>query len=223
MKFYDLTTPMVLSAGHRPAIFLRIIATVIIAIGLTGCVFSQEKEDTAKGSDAYIPLPKKMTAAATLGVEDVFTVQVYRHKDMSGEYRVAPDGSINFPLVGKVVVDGLSSSQVAELLTEKLSTYLKRPYVSVYVKEFNSKKIFVFGEVKKPGTFRYEDNMSVIQAITMAGGFTERAAGNRTSVTRMVDGKEDQVVLPVEEIAEGKKKNFYLQAGDIIFVPQTYF
>ena len=67
MKFYDLTTPMVLSAGHRPAIFLRIIATVIIAIGLTGCVFSQEKEDTAKGSDAYIPLPKKMTAAATLG------------------------------------------------------------------------------------------------------------------------------------------------------------
>ena len=112
---------------------------------------------------------------------------------------------------------------MAELLTEKLSTYLKRPYVSVYVKEFNSKKIFVFGEVKKPGTFRYEDNMSVIQAITMAGGFTERAAGNRTSVTRMVDGKEDQVVLPVEEIAEGKKKNFYLQAGDIIFVPQTYF
>jgi len=217
------STTMVISAGHRPAIFLRIIAILVLGIALTGCVFTPDKENSAQDKGVFIPTPKKMTAAATIGIEDVFTVQVYRHKDMSGDYRVAPDGSINFPLVGKVVVDGLTSSQVSELLIDKLSTYLKRPYVSVYIKEFNSKKIFVFGEVKKPGTFRYEDNMSVIQAITMAGGFTERAASNRTSVTRMVDGKEDQVVLPVEEIAEGKKKNFYLQAGDIIFVPQTYF
>ena len=209
-------------AGHRPAIFL-LMSVVIIAMSASGCVFSPRSETAVAQTPKAIPSQKKMTEAATIGVEDVFTVQVYRQKEMSGDYRVAPDGSINFPLVGHVVVEGLTSSQVAELLTEKLSTYLKRPYVSVYIKEFNSKKIFVFGEVKKPGTFRYEDDMSVIQAITMAGGFTERAAANRTSVTRIVDGKEYQVVIPVEDIAEGKAKNFYLQAGDIIFTPQTYF
>ncbi len=186
-----------------------------------GCTFGRDKKNTVR----YTPPPSAvgLVSSATIGPDDVFEVKVYGDKDLSGIYRVGPEGTILFPLVGKIKVVGLTSSEVAELIAKKLSKYVRQPYVSVYMKEFNSKKVFVFGEVKKPGTFRYEDNMTIIQAITMAGGFTARAAANKTSVTRLLNGKEYQVVVPVEDIAEGKRRNFFLQPGDIVFVPEALF
>ena len=87
----------------------------------------------------------------------------------------------------------------------------------------NSKKIFVFGEVQKPGTFPYEDGMSIIQAVTLAGGFTKTAAKNNSNVTRIVDGQEQKIRVPVEDIGVGKEPNFQLQPGDIVFVPESFF
>ena len=101
--------------------------------------------------------------------------------------------------------------------------YFRRPQVSVLVKEYNSKKVFVFGEVQKPGTFPFEENMSVVQAVTLAGGFTKTAAKNNTNVTRLVDGQEQKLRVPVEEIAIGQTRNFLLQPGDIVFVPESFF
>src|SRR4029078_2136705 len=89
--------------------------------------------------------------------------------------------------------------------------YLKHPQVTVLLREYNSKKVFVFGEVQKPGTFPYEENMSVIQAITLAGGFTQLAAKNNTNVTRKVEGQETKNRVPVEDIGVGREKNFLLQ------------
>jgi len=151
-------------------------------------------------------------------------VRVFGDADLSGVYRVSSDGMINFPLVGKVKADGLSSTGLADLLTARLKDgFLKDPQVSVFVKEYNSKKVFVFGEVQKPGTFPYEDDMTIIQAITIAGGFTKTAAKNKVAVTRLEDGTEKRVFLSVEEIGRGKEKNFFMKPGDIVFVPESLF
>jgi polysaccharide export outer membrane protein len=81
----------------------------------------------------------------------------------------------------------------------------------------------VFGEVQKPGTFTFQDGMSVVQAVTLAGGFTRTAAQNSTSVTRRVKGQEVKVRVNVQDIALGKAPNFTLEPGDIVFVPESLF
>jgi polysaccharide export outer membrane protein len=77
--------------------------------------------------------------------------------------------------------------------------------------------------VQKPGTFPFDGEMSVVQAITLAGGFTKQAARNSTNVTRTVGGKEQKIRVPVEDIGVGREPNFYLQPGDIVFVPESFF
>jgi protein involved in polysaccharide export with SLBB domain len=166
------------------------------------------------------PLPGP---ASTLGPGDLVEVRVFQEPDHSGIWRVSPEGTIDYPLCGKVELVGRTSSTAADSLRDCLARYVRRPQVSVLIREYNSKKIFVFGEVQKPGTFPYEGEMSIIQAITLAGGFTKLAAQNNTNVTRLVDGQERKIRVPVEDIGVGREKNFLLQPGDIVFVPESFF
>lgn len=160
--------------------------------------------------------------ASILGPGDVFEVTVYQEKDLSGIYRVTPSGTIDFPLVGVVSVEGLSPAELADRLRDGLRQgYLRNPSVNVFVKEFNSKKVFVLGEVQKPGTFRYEESMNIVQAITLAGGFSSRASKNSTVVTRVEGSSELRIGVPVEDISEGRAPNFLLMPGDIVFVPES--
>jgi protein involved in polysaccharide export with SLBB domain len=192
-----------------------LILSVALSVGFSACWFARTPE-TPKVAITTV------TPASTLGPGDVFEVKVYDEKDLSGIYRVSSNGSINFPLIGKVRVDGMASSDVADLIQTRLGEkYLRNPQVSILVKEYNSKKVSVFGQVNKPGTFRYEDRMTVIQAVSMAGGFTKLAAKNDTNVTRIVEGDEKKFPVPVEAIAEGKAKNFALRPGDIVYVPES--
>ncbi|MHB1845522.1 MAG: polysaccharide biosynthesis/export family protein, partial [Deltaproteobacteria bacterium] len=148
----------------------------------------------------------------------------FQEPDLSGIFRLASDGSIDFPLCGRVQLAGRSSTDAAGALAGCLAKgYLRHPSVSIFVREYNSKKIFVFGEVQKPGTFQYEDGMNVVQAITLAGGFAQRAARNSTSITRLIDGNEQRVKVAVEDIGLGRANNFALRPGDIIFVPESLF
>ncbi|HSM92462.1 MAG TPA: polysaccharide biosynthesis/export family protein [Anaeromyxobacteraceae bacterium] len=171
-------------------------------------------------------LPEKTVdaVATTLGAGDLIEVRVFQEPELSGLYQVGAQGDLIFPLCRRVVVDGLTANAAAEKLRTCLSNgFLKDPQVTVLVREFNSKKVFVFGEVQKPGTFPYQDGMSVIQAVTLAGGFTRTAAQNSTSVTRRVDAQEVKVRVNVQDIALGKAPNFLLQPGDIVYVPESLF
>lgn len=161
----------------------------------------------------------------TLGPDDVFEVRVYGEKELSGTFRVASDGTIDYPLVGAVKVAGKTPSEVTDLLEKGLEEgdFLKQPQVSVFVKEYNSKKISVFGQVKKPGTFPYQDGMTVVEAISQAGGFTSMAKKNDTTVIRMIEGQKKRFQVPVEAIGEGRAANFTLSPGDIVFVPERIF
>lgn len=207
-----------------------VLAAFVLAIA--GC-----KTPRSSGANTVEPADLPQTAArdaagtviphsqvTTVGSGDLLEVRVFQEPDLSGAYRISPEGTIDFPLCGKVKLAGMTSSQSADALTKCLANgYLRKPQVTVLVREYTSKKVFVFGEVQKPGTFPYEENMSVIQAITLAGGFTKVAAKNNTNVTRIVDGKELKIHVPVEDIGVGREKNFLLQPGDIVFVPESFF
>jgi polysaccharide export outer membrane protein len=183
----------------------------------------------AEGSGVVTPAStgtktKSISESTTLGAGDLLEVRVFQETDLSGPFRISPEGTIDYPLCGKVELAAKTSSEAADSLTHCLANgYLRKPQVTVLVREYTSKKIFVFGEVQKPGTFPYEENMSVIQAITLAGGFTKLAAKNSTNVTRQENGHEVKVRAPVEEIGVGREKNILLQPGDIVFVPESFF
>ncbi len=194
-----------------------LVAALAQALPLAGCLHRR---------DAPLPPvdPAVLPAAVTLGPGDVIEVRVYGEPELSGVYLVGRLGDVTFPLCRNVVLGGLSANGAAEKLRECLQAgFMRDPQVSVLVKEYNSKKVFVFGEVQKPGTFVYEDGMSIVQAITVAGGFTKSAARNSTSVTRRVNGQEVKMKVSVEDIALGKAPNFTLDPGDIVYVPESLF
>jgi protein involved in polysaccharide export with SLBB domain len=160
----------------------------------------------------------------SLGVGDTFEVRVFGEPDLSGLFKVGAEGNINYPLVGVMHVEGSDAQGVAKLLAERLRQgILRDPQVTVFIKEQGSKKIYVLGQVGHPGTFTYTPSMSVVEAITVAGGFTPLAAKNDTTVTRNEDGKKTVVRVRVADIGEGRAPNVYLRPGDIISVPERIF
>ena len=159
---------------------------------------------------------------ATFGPGDVFEVRVFvGSKETSTVYRVSQTGTINFLYIGKVAVAGKDPSDVEEEIRTRLADgYLRDPIVSIFVKERNSKKVSVFGEVRTPGTFAYADGMTVVDAIAQAGGFSPMARKNAVTVTRADDGKKMRYTVPVDDIGKGKAANFLIRPGDVVFAPE---
>ena len=164
--------------------------------------------------------------ASSLGPGDIFEVTVYDEPAMSKLFKVAPNGTIDFPLIGTVEVEGKEAQEVADLIKSALreKQILKNPSVSVLVKEVNSKKVAVFGQVQKPGQFPMAEGMTVVQAISLAGGFTAIADRDRVTLNRRVSAKKVvRVVFSVGAITEGKMNDIPLQAGDTLYVEERAF
>lgn len=159
-----------------------------------------------------------------LGIDDVFEVRVFGEKDLSDFYRVAADGTIDFPFVGRITVVGMRSGDVQELITSKLKEgYLKNPQVSLMVKEWNSRKVSVIGQVQKPGAVAYFPNMTIVDAIAAAGGFTLIASKNSVTLRREGKGTVESKTCPVADISEGRAPNVVLRPGDILVVEERLF
>ena len=175
-----------------------------------------------RGFDVAVPQAGK---DMTLGPGDTFELNVYGEKELSGRYQVADDGTINFPLVGIVSVGGKVPTSVARAIQDELQTkqILRNPSVSIFVLEYASKRISIMGQVKSPGSLAWTAGMSVVRAISVAGGLTPLAAANDTIVTRTEDGKPKRYRVSVRRISEGQEQDFVLQAGDIVYVPERLF
>jgi polysaccharide export outer membrane protein len=163
-----------------------------------------------------------------LGPEDVLEVSVWRNQDLSRSVVVRPDGKISLPLIGEVQASGLNASQVAAKISAKLTEFKENPNVSVSLKEVNSYFIYVLGEVHKPGKFPLKSYVTVLQGVSMAGGFTPFASQSRMQVIRTpanANGKETQtqirIPVPYNDLVSGKGEigNFILRSGDTIVVP----
>lgn len=161
----------------------------------------------------------------TLGPGDQFEVRVYGEEDLSNAYRVAQDGTIDFPLIGRIEVGGREPTEVADVISGQLRErdILVDPQVSVLVEEYNSKTISVMGAVTNTGSFPMRAGLTVAQAISLAGGFTPLAARNDTVVTRRVDGELRRYRIKADDVIRGEAEDFALRAGDILYVPERLF
>jgi protein involved in polysaccharide export with SLBB domain len=163
--------------------------------------------------------PMTSDGGEVLGPGDIIEVVVAGEVDLSHSYQVDEDGTVSFPMIGLVDVVGKSRRQIEIDITNRLKDgYLKNPQVTVLIKEVRSKRISVFGQVKTPGTFSFSPNMSVVEAITLAGGFTALAKKNSVRVIRV--GIEKPFIVAVQDIGEGRAPNFFLRPGDVIFVAE---
>lgn len=160
-----------------------------------------------------------------LGPGDVFVMEVMGEKDLPREYQIASDGSVELPYLHAVQVAGLESQEIARLVRRLLmeKQILTDPSVVVQVKEFNSRRVTLLGQVAKPGTFPFTLGLTLIQAISQAGGLTSIANLDRVNLTRRTLGGSRTVVLSIGSIMEGRAADIPLQSGDRIFVHERIF
>ena len=149
-----------------------------------------------------------------LGCGDAIKVTVWRNEEASTDAVIAPDGKISLPLIGEVSAEGLTVDELKNELNKKYRDFINEPHVTVTVMQINSLKIYVIGEVTRPGEFKLDSTTDVLQAISLAGGFTERA--NRKSVLLIAHDDPD-----LEEQAVGL--DYKVQPGDIFTVRDTFF
>jgi polysaccharide export outer membrane protein len=156
-----------------------------------------------------------------IGSEDAVEVQVWKNPDLSRTVSVRPDGKISLPLIGDVQAAGLTATQLAEAVTEKLKTYYKEPaQVTVIVTQVNSYAIYLLGEVRSQGKHVVKSGTTFLQMISLAGGLTPFASPNKITLRRKgPEGKESAILLRYKDILSGHQANLILKPGDTIIVP----
>src|SRR5690606_12102696 len=169
-------------SSPRKAVVYRWIFTLVTSLSCVAC---------AHKPVAGPPPTVDLADETSLAPGDVFEIRVYGEDGMTAKYQVAPDGTIRFPFLGVVHVAGKEASTVAHEIAEGLKNggYLKEPHVSIFLDASSSKRVSVLGAVAKPGILPIVPGMTVVQAVSQAGGFTPLANKDETVVTRRVDDK----------------------------------
>jgi len=227
------------------------IIILIIILGLSTTVFSGECRAQAAGPTKKPVLPEAAVSEALtrvpvqereaspqqaieksslivtrdyiIGPEDVLEITVWRNQDLSKVVQVRPDGRISLPLIGDVTAVGKTPTQLTADISAKLKEYKEAPTVAIIVKEVNSYAIFVLGEVGRPGKFPLKSKTTLLQGITIAGGFTSTAARNKVVVFRFNDTSNGSVKMKASYddivLRDGGQQNIELKPGDTIVVP----
>jgi polysaccharide export outer membrane protein len=156
-----------------------------------------------------------------IGAQDVLRIDVWKEDQLTRVVPVRPDGKVTLPLLNDVQAVGLTPMQLAGVISNGLKRYMNDPQVTVTMTEINSQRIYVTGEVTRAGAFPLLPNMTVLQALSSSGGFTQFARMKKIYVLRVVDGKQVKLPFNYKEVVDGKKpeQNILLQPGDVIVVP----
>jgi len=184
-------------------------------------------DQTNKPSAALEHMSEKLSNAVSseyvIGAEDVLEITVWRNVDLSKIAQVRPDGRISMPIIRDIMAVGKTPSQLAEEMTNKLKEYVQSPVVAVSLKEVNSSNIFMLGEVAKPGRYPLKTKTTLLQGITIAGGFTPIAARNQMVIFRFTESATGMKRLTASYddivLRGGINANFELKSGDTVVVP----
>ena len=203
-----------------------------IAVGLLAAAIPlQAQEDSTKkpvadasATAAPAAAPKK---AATddpnyvIGSQDVLDISVWKEPELTRTVPVRPDGKISLPLLNDVQADGLTPLQLAANITDGLKKFVTNPQVTVIVTTINSQRIYIIGEVTRAGAYPLLPNMTVLQALSSGGGFTQFAKLSKIYVLRVDHGKQEKLPFNYKDVLSGKSadQNILLKAGDSIVVP----
>jgi len=167
------------------------------------------------------PAPATDDPDYAIGPGDMLNVNVWKEPDLSGTVPVRPDGKVSLPLLNDVQAAGITPAMLAATITERLRQFLTDPRVTVIVTAANSRRVYLIGEVVRPGAIPMSPNMTLLQALSSSGGFSQFARIKKMYVLRSDNGK--QIKLPVNYKAaisgEAPDQNIALKPGDTIVVP----
>ncbi len=165
--------------------------------------------------------PQAKESYYQIGPNDALNIFVWKEPDLTQDITVMPDGRIIFPMIGEVMAKGKSVVELKDIITEKLKTYVSNPEVTVMVRQSNSRTIYTIGKLLRPGPYSLAPDMTVLQALSTAGGFTEWAETKYVKVVRRVKNKETMYLFNYQDFIEGKNlgQNIMLEPGDTIVVP----
>ena len=202
-------------------------AVVVLAL-CASTVFAQAQKPAAQ------PVPAAAAAAAAprptdpvvppgyvIGTDDVLSIVFWKDKDMSADAQVRPDGRIALPLINEVVAAGLTPEQLRTKIEEEAKKYMEEANITVVVRQINSRKAFITGEVNKPGPYPLTSPTTVIQLIAMAGGLREYADSKKIVIMRNENGKPTSLKFNYKDVTAGKNlaQNIELKPGDTVVVP----
>jgi polysaccharide export outer membrane protein len=156
-----------------------------------------------------------------IGADDVLDVSVWKEQELTRTLQVRPDGKISMPLLGDVQAAGLTPGQLAQSVSEKLKKYLTAPQVTVILTQINSQRVYVIGEVTRPGAYPVLPGMTILQAISSAGGLTQFANGKKIFLMRDENHAQTKQPFSYKDVLDGRKaeENLAVKAGDTIVVP----
>jgi polysaccharide export outer membrane protein len=156
-----------------------------------------------------------------IGADDILRVEFWRDKEMSTDVVVRPDGRITLPLLNDVRAGGLTPEQLRLSVRDLAAKYIEAPNVSVVVKQINSRRVFVMGQVGKPGAYPLSNPTTVLQLLSMAGGVSEFADAKKIVIMRIEAGKQQALKFNYRDVTKGKnlQQNILLKPGDTVVVP----
>jgi polysaccharide export outer membrane protein len=162
------------------------------------------------------------STAAMVGAGDILSIGVLPVEEYSREVTVSPDGRIEMPLIGTVLVKGLTTREIQELLQKKYVRYVSNPQISINVKHFSGRRIAIFGDVHVSGYFEYRDGMKMLELLAMANGFNDTASVSKIWVLRQEqDGRNRSFRVNYNKILKGDPtRDIVLQPGDTVYVPK---
>jgi polysaccharide export outer membrane protein len=177
--------------------------------------------DTKTSSTDLTAARRDLFSEYKIGEQDVLTITVWRETELSGTVMVRPDGKITLPLLNDVHAAGLTPDELKNSLTEKLGPFVNTPQVTVAVREINSRKVFIIGQVGHEGSYRINSTTTVLQIIAEAGGLRDFANRKGIYVLRTQNGSQQRLTFNYDKVIRGKdsKDNILLRPGDTIVVP----
>jgi polysaccharide biosynthesis/export protein len=197
----------------RAALLCAAMGTMLAASGL-------QAQEAEKNANKPAPVQTATTDASyKIGPQDVLRIDVWKETELSRSVPVRPDGKISLPLLNDVQAAGLTAMELRNVITEGLQKFINSPQVTVTVTEINSRRVYVTGEVSRPGAYPLLPNMTALQALTGAGGFTQFSNTKKIYVLRNENGKQVKHPFNYKAVLDGKQDDIPLQPADTIVVP----
>lgn len=200
-----------------------VLGTLLALFGLTMGASAQSNANKPQDAEntQHSAIPATTDPAYIIGPQDVLSVDVWKEPELTRTVPVRPDGKISLPLLNDVQAGGMTPTQLATEITDGLKKFVTDPQVTVIVTAINSQRIYVLGEVARPGAYPLLPGMNVLQALSSAGGFTMFANTKKVYVLRQEAGKQHKYFFNYKDVINGKNtdQNIPLKAGDQIVVP----
>ena len=192
---------------------------MIVLMAFATSLHAQNTPSTASSAET----PKNAAADPNyiIGAQDVLGINVWKETELTRDVPVRPDGKISMPLLNDVQAAGLTPTQLAAQITVSLKKFVTDPQVTVTVTQINSQRVYILGEVNRAGAYPLLPQMTLLQALSSAGGFTQFANLKKIYLLRQESGKQQKYPFNYKDVIAGKSsdQNIVLMAGDTIVVP----